>query len=210
MIFNRKNRSKKAFSLIEILITVTLMAVLSTILINILVAGIKMYKRNAQTARLQNDISKVMREFEYSTRAASELVSLNNKDLVFYRYYDIEAIAPTKVHYFVNESNEFVVDKIEPVATESGIDWPSRNKVTTLLIKDVQNPDLIFKYYDQGNTEITAVVNNAAIGDITNKILLPNIKLIDLSISLNDNYINQRSVVSGSTRVNLRNLKTNI
>jgi prepilin-type N-terminal cleavage/methylation domain-containing protein len=200
----------KGFTLIEVITTVAMALILYGILVTFLTTGIKTYKINEHTVELQDNISRAIREFEYSTRAASELVSLNSSNLVFYRYYDLEDEAPTKVHYYISQDNEFIVSKIKPVVVESDISWPEEMAETTLLIDGVQNSESVFAYYDQNNTQITTIIDNTEGGDITNQALLLEVRMINLSITLNDDS-NQRSrVVEGSTRVNLRNLKTNI
>jgi len=205
-----EKRTLRGFTLIEMTITISMIVVLCGILTTFLMTGIKTYKINEHTLELQENISRAIRDFEYSTRAASELISLNNRNLIFYRYYDLEDDAPTKVHYFVNQDNEFIITKTRPLIFGSDISWPEESAETKLLISGVRNSESIFTYFDQNNNQITTIINEGEAGDSANQALLLEVRMIDLTITLIDDNYNRDSSVSNSTRVNLRNLKTNI
>lgn len=174
---------------------ISILSVVSLLTMNFIIQGIQLYKSNETTSKLQENVASVMREFEYSTRAASQITTANNNELVFLRYYDLVSIAPIQVHYFMDGS-DFKVGKALPVGTPPTITYP--NEEIVLLIKNVKNPNVLFSYFDEQNTQLSGAIS------------LPTIRMIGLSISLDDNIKSTAKTVDGTTRVSLRNMKTNL
>ncbi|OQA03005.1 MAG: hypothetical protein BWY68_00861 [bacterium ADurb.Bin400] len=146
---------------------------------------------------LQEQAARVMREFELSTRAATELVTANPGELEFYRYYDLTSVSPTKVRYFMN-GGTFLVGKTKPVGVPPGVIYPPENEEVDFLIENVVNGSSIFNYYDDNNSELTSPFN------------ISSVKMVRLTISLDRNPDALPNMITETTVINLRNMKRNL
>lgn len=150
----------------------------------------------------QNDVegkmAQVMREFEYSTRAASGFVNVSDNSLSYYRYYDLESVHPIMVRYYV-ENDQFKVGRTEPVVEdpEDPPLYPSEQEECVLLIEGVADTDNLFRYYDGQNNLLESSFE------------LSDIRMIELEIFLKDTTDSIEPIV-GSTKVSLRNMKNNL
>lgn len=190
-------RKFRGLTLIEVLVTATLAAILFLIVTNMITSNLKLYHKNQKSIALEEKMAQVMREFEYSTRAASQIISADENNLVYLRYYDLASPAPVQVRYFVI-GNQFEVGRTQPVGTPPNVLYPSENEEIVLLIEGLSNSGSLFSYYDSNGNLLPLPVD------------IVQTKMVELGMTLVDNGSNPPSTVSGSTRVNLRNMKTNL
>ncbi|MCL5410268.1 MAG: type II secretion system GspH family protein [Patescibacteria group bacterium] len=193
----RLQKNKKAFSLIEMVVTIALVSMITVIVTAFLSESIKSYRMKRQSVKLEENAAQVMREFEISTRAANEIIRASNNELVFLRYFDLTSASPTQVRYFI-DGNTFKIGMTQPVGSEPNVTYPSENEVIDLIIKDVVNTDLLFKYYDGSNLELAMPVN------------ITDIRMVGLSISLDKNGNLPPAPITETTIVSLRNMKDNL
>ena len=192
-----KLKNKHGYTLIEIIVVVGLITIISGVMSTFLVQSFASYRVKKQSVELEEKAASVMREFEYSTRAASEILTVSEDELIYYRFFDLVAASPTQVRYFM-DGNVFKVGLIEPVGVEPDITYPHGNEVIDLIVGDVTNQTAIFKYYDGLNNELSAPYN------------IESIKLVELEISLDKDGNNPPLPISQTTKVNLRNMKDNL
>lgn len=191
------HKNRKAFSLIEMIVVIALFSILTVVVTAFLAESIKSYRLKRQNVELEDRAAQVMRDFEITTRAANKIIQANENELVFLRYFDLTSTSPTQVRYFIDGS-KFKIGLTKPVGIEPNITYPSSDETIDLIINDVVNTDLLFKYYDGGNIELTEPVN------------ITNIKMINLSISLDKNGSLPPAPITETTRVSLRNMKDNL
>lgn len=179
------------------LLVVVLITMVSTLVYDFLNKGFENYRVGEESVTEAENTARAMREFEGTTRAATKIVSASPSGLAFYRFFDSGSISPRLVRYFV-ENNQFKVGYTDPVGVLPDITYPVSNEQIQFLVEDVINPGSLFSYYDE---------NNNLLADLTD---LNTIKMIGLSISLDKNQNIAPEPVTESTKVNLRNLKTNL
>ncbi len=187
---------KRGFSLVEMVMVVALVSMLTVVITAFLSQSIKSYRIKRQSVDLEEKAAHAMREFEKTTRAASEIKTAGVNELMFLRYFDLTSISPTQVRYFV-DGTQFKVGLTQPVGDPPNVTYPPENEVIDLLINDVTNTDSLFKYYDGGNEELSVPVN------------ITNVKMISLSISLDKNNL-PPAPITETTIVSLRNMKDNL
>jgi type II secretory pathway pseudopilin PulG len=194
---NRDRKKIRGFGLLETIVTVGLVSILALVASRLIVGGVSSYRLGEQEIDLQEKAASIMREFEYSARAASGVVVAKSDEFSFYRYYDLTSPSPTLVRYFV-EGNQFKVGKIKPAVSGSGVNYPSESETIELLVPDVQNPNEVFSYYDDGGEELTFPV------------IISSISMVGLGVALDKDPVRPPVPMAESTKVNLRNLKKNL
>jgi prepilin-type N-terminal cleavage/methylation domain-containing protein len=190
-------QNKKAFSLIEMVVVVALVSMITIVVATFLSESIKTYRIKRQSVDLEEKAAHVMREFEITTRAASEITKADGNELIFLRYFDLTSVSPTQVRYFMDGS-QFKIGLTQPSGTEPNIVYPAENETIDLLISDIVNADLLFTYFDGSNAELNYPIN------------ITNLKMISLSISLDKNGNLPPASITETTKVSLRNMKDNL
>lgn len=190
-------KSKKAFTIIEIIVVVGLISAVSLLVTMLLTQSFKSYRIKKQSIELEEKAATVMREFERSTRAATKINYASSSELNFFRFFDFESSSPSQVRYF-QEDGKFKVGITGPSGSEPNVTYPVSDEKITLIIDDLQNADSIFAYYDDSGNQLAEPFN------------LSDIKMIGLVIELDKNGDEPPAPMSETTKVNLRNMKDNL
>ena len=114
---------KKGMTLIELIVTTGIVVFLVVVVSTLLVRSISAYRISNKSISLQEDAAKVMREFEYSARAATEVITSTENEFSYYRYFDLDSTSPSRVRFFA-ENGEFKMGRTEPQGTEPDIREP--------------------------------------------------------------------------------------
>ena len=188
---------KKGFSIIEMVAVTGIVAIISIVVSTMLVSGLKTYRTKRLVVDAEEKIASVMRAFEQTTRAASQLGSIGENQLTFYRFYDLTSVSPTQVRYFL-DGNQFKIGLTQPSGIEPNITYPASSEQVSLIIPDVNNPDHLFDFYN-GNNDL-----------LSGNISLSNVKMIRFTISIDKNGVAPPGPTEGTTKVMLRNMKSNL
>jgi len=176
-------------SLIEMVIVLAILSVLSLILSRFLVHGFTTYRLSREGIDSEEKAARVMRDFEFSLRAATAISLANDEELAFYRYFDLTSVAPKRIRYFM-DGNVFKVGITEPIGTAPNISYPSENEKIDYLIENVT--ELKFQFFDDNNQEMTLPVNLTAI------------RMASLLVTIDQDSNQEPPPISQSTKVNLR------
>ncbi len=189
------NSKFRAFTLVEMIIVVSILSILSLVVSKFIVQGFSSYKNGKQNIDMAQDSARVMRDFEYATRAATVVKTAGVSELSFYRYYDLTSTSPKQVRYFL-ENNVFKAGITEPVGTTPNITYPSNQEQIHYLIENVDS--LKLQYFDDNNLEVAQPAS------------LASVRMVQLTISLKTRSGNRFNTTTQTTKVNLRNLKRNL
>lgn len=190
-------KNKKGFSLIEMIVAVSLISALSLVLASFLVQSMKNYRLKKQSVELQEKAAHVTRDFEWQVRAADELLEADASELKFYRFFDLTSTSPTQVRFF-SEGSQFKIGLTEPVGVEPNVTYPANNENIDLIVDNLVNSNSLFKYYDGNAQELTMPVN------------LANVRMVGLVFSLDRDTNLPPLPITESTKVMLRNMKDNL
>jgi prepilin-type N-terminal cleavage/methylation domain-containing protein len=188
---------KKGFTLIEMVTVIALISILTVIVSVFLSQSVKAYRIKSQTADLEEKSAHVMREFEQTGRAASAVLTASETEFKFYRFFDLTSTYPTQVRYFL-DGNKFKIGLTQPEGVAPNITYPAGSEKITLIIENVVNTDVLFKYYN-GNGDL-----------LTDPVNVVSVRMVELSISLDQNPGVPPEPVVESTKINLRNMKDNL
>lgn len=191
------NRKGSGFTIIEMIVVISLISIITLLVVSMLVTSLKTYRTKKQVVDAQEKVAAVMREFEQTTRAADELISVGQNELSFYRFYDLTSVSPTKVRYFI-DGNQFKVGLTQPEGIPPSITYPSSGEKIDLIIPDVINSAEIFNYYNGNGDILTGTIDST------------NVKMIRLTISLDKNGDLPPGPTTETTEVMLRNMKNNL
>lgn len=192
-----KLKFMRGFSLAEMIITIALVSMLVVIISTLLVSGLKTYRVSRQNADLQDKASRVMRDFEWETRAASKIITAKSDELVFLRYFDLSSPSPSQVRYFIT-GDKLEIGITGPSGNEPNVTYPLANEKIDLIVENVMNGSTIFSYFNGSGEELAMPVDLTAI------------RMIDLNVSLDLNPAMPPAPIFESTKVNLRNMKDNL
>ena len=181
--------------MIEMIVVLAILSIISLILSRFLVHGFATYQLSREGIDSEEKVARVMRDFEFSLRSTTGLTIASDKELSFYRLYDLTSSSPKKIRYFM-DGNVFKVGVTEPVGTAPNISYPAAGEKIDYLIENVT--DLELKYFDDNNMEMALPVN------------LPAVRMVGLSISVDRDPNREPLPVGQSTKVSLRNLKKNL
>ena len=186
---------KKGFTLVEIIVVLGIVSILTLIMTNFLTRSLKSYQVGRSLIVQQEKAASVMREFEFSARALTEIVSATDKELVFYRFFDLSSPDPKKVRFFL-DGNSFKVGATDPVRVGELVNYPIENEEITLLIQNVSSLEL--SYFDANDQEVTDLNSFGPI------------KMVGLSVEIDNKTTESPEPTKASTMVNLRNKKSNL
>ncbi|MEI6498641.1 MAG: hypothetical protein WCO23_01635 [bacterium] len=187
-------KNLKGTSLIEMIVVVAILSTLSLVVSRFLVQGISSYESSKKGIDMEQDAARVMRDFEYSTRALTEINTANATEFSFLRYYDLDSISPKENRYFL-DNTIFKSGITEPFGTPPLVIYPEGNEQIHYLIENVDS--IKFQYFDDNNAEIMTPIN------------IPNVRMVQLTITLKSTGAENGSITQ-ITKVNLRNFKKNL
>jgi prepilin-type N-terminal cleavage/methylation domain-containing protein len=191
------DKKRWGFSLVEMLVALAIFSAISIILASFLSQSLKSYRIRREESAEQEKASHIMREFEKMTRAGTKVVTASQNELKFYRFLDLSSPSPTQIRYFI-DGNQFKIGQTEPVGVEPDITYPQSAETIHLIVEDVENPNMIFEYFDGERNTLTTPIDTTKI------------RLIKLTISLDQDASKPPAAVTETTEVSLRNLKDNL
>ena len=192
-----KIKKKKGITLVELIVTSGIVVILTLVVTVIMVRSISAYRLSNKSVSLQEDAAKVMREFEYSARAASEIVTADSDEFTYLRYFDLVSSSPSQVRFFV-DGNQLKMGRVEPVGVEPSVSYPPENEAVTLLVENLINPTEVFYYYDDNSALLSEPIAESGI------------RMAEIVVTLDDDPSNTPEAVTEQTKVQFRNLKTNL
>jgi len=189
--------NKKGFTLIEILVTMTIFSIIVTITGNFIITSfrsnrfISEQEQAVTNARRALDITKKeIRGANSSEQGDYPLRTIDNDDFSYYSDIDDDG-EMERIRYYLSGTN-LIKELTEPGASKDYSSSPSVTIISQYMNNQEEN---IFTYYDSSHTE-TSLINEVRLVNISLKIN------VTPSISPNDYYV--------ETDVTLRNLKDNL
>lgn len=190
-------KNKRAFTLIEMTVVIALISMITVVVSVFLSQSIKSYRLKRQSVDLQEKTAHVMREFEQTVRAASTVITASETEFKFYRFFDLTSTYPIQVRYFLDD-DKFKIGLTDPSGIAPNITYPDGEERIALIIEDVVNTDVLFKYYNGVGTLLLDPANSV------------NVRMVELTISLDQNPGAPPEPVTELTKVHLRNMKDNL
>lgn len=192
-----KKYNKDGFSLIEVLVVITILTLMSAAFMALFSNGYKTYKYNQEMIGSSELAAKGIREFEKTTRGATQITDATNNLLTFLAYQKGDSYpAPSKISLYLN-GNDFYKSVIPPTPSGSTYIYQDADKVTTLITGSVSDQNM-FSYYNEAGTLLSSPPEKDAV------------KMIGCTVTIDLDPTKSPAGIPQSTKVELRNLKTNL
>ena len=205
MLFKNHKKIKSGFTLIEILfvvsITVLVIGVITMFARNIWVynsfLGSSLNSLNAGRTTIKTMVAEIRTASSGNDGAYPVAIATATSLTIYSDIYDNGTNIKEKVRYFLDGTN---LKKGVIVPTGSPLSYTGAEVVTTLM-SNVTNTT-IFNYYDKNYDGIT--------GSLPTPIVIPSVRLVKITIVVDDNPNKAPDPITLSSQVTLRNIKDNL
>jgi prepilin-type N-terminal cleavage/methylation domain-containing protein len=192
-----KRKKQRAFTLVEMLVTVAIIGFIVTILSSIFSTSYKQYRIGTKSIDLNQKASLSVQDFEKIARGATTVIAAESSNFEFYSYLKNDSHpAPSKIDYYL-EDGKFYRSMIAPVDISGTFVYPEADKEIKIISDNVISPSL-FTYYNDANSELGYPVQTDVV------------RMVKISIQIDDDIAKKPDLAEQSTAVQLRNLKNNL
>jgi len=193
------------FTLVEVLVTAGILAVVGTLLGVFAVTGFKSWDQNRAQVEVQESarsalsrLTKYLREAQVSENGSYPIAAATAQSLTFYSNVDAD-VNREQIRVFL-QSQQLKIGITDPVGSPAT--YPVANESVSVLTNYVQNgAAAVFEYFDENFTGSQAAMN---------PINIQNIRLVRLILILDADPAEPPLPVTMQTNVALRNLKDNL
>ncbi len=189
---------QRGYSLVELLIAITLTTMLAIPLVVFSYKGLTSYEFLQAQSNTSLELSTLSQRIGKVVRGTTGIISAGANTLTIYGYFSPQDTVVKKIRYFVSGTN-LNIGVTPPTGTAPNYTYNAADEVVTTTRVDLaMGANSMFTYYDdQGNV----LPNGFAVGQV---------KAIGIYVAANPR-VKQLSVpIAVSTRVTLRNFKTNL
>ena len=198
--------NSSGFTLIEVLVTAGILAIVGTLLGVFTVSGLKEWDRSRSQVEAQESaraalarMTKIIREVKNSDNGSYPLAAATAQSLTVFANVDSDN-DQEQIRFFL-ENSQMKIGIIEP--TGSPATYPAGNEAISILASNIRNgANQIFSYYDKNYTS-----NEAALSIPVN---LLNVRLVKINLSIDFNPNLPPLPIEMQTSVTFRNLKDNL
>ena len=201
----KQKKLKNGFTLIEILVSVFIIALIGVVVVNFQIDIFSLNKISSDNMNAQTDARKTLRVMTTELRSMSPsdsgsyaIAEAGTSTITFYVNIDDDN-SKEQIRYF--QSGNYLK---KGVTKSIGTVYNPANEVITNLISDLANNSSspIFYYYDKNY--------DGATDPLTIPINIPSIRLVKINIIIDKDQDKSPAPVNITTQVSLRNLKDNL
>jgi len=190
--------SEGGFTLLEVLMAAALTGLIAIPLAFFTIKGLSGYQFLQSESNTSIDLDTLSEQMAQVIRGTTSVVTASANSLTVYAYFDPDNTVVDEVNYYVSGTNLDVA--VTPASgTAPSYTFPVANQVIyTLYSNLVMGSNPMFTYYDDGN-------NLLASGFTTSQV-----NQIGIYVSANPQASYETVPIKVTTRVTLRNFKTNL
>ncbi|MDB5179172.1 MAG: hypothetical protein JWN01_1115 [Patescibacteria group bacterium] len=195
---HRKYANQGGYSLVELLVVITLTMVIAVPLVIFSYKGLTSYEFLQAQSNTSTELSTLSQRMGKVIRGATTVLDAQANTLTIYGYFSPQDTTVKKIRYFISGTN-LNIGVTPPTGTAPNYTYPAADEVVTTTRVDLaMGSTPMFTYYDDSGTQLP---NGFAVSQI---------KEIGLYVAANPR-VKQLSVpLSLTTRITLRNFKTNL
>lgn len=190
--------AEAGYSLIELLVVITLTMVVATPLVIFSYKGLTSYEFLQAQSNTSTELSTLSQRMGKVIRGATGIINAQANTLTIYGYFSPQDTTVKQIRYFINGTN-LNIGVTPPSGTAPNYTYPVANEVVTTTRVDLaMGATPMFTYFDDSGAALPA------------GFALSQIKEIGLYVAANPRTKQLSVPVSLTTRVTLRNFKTNL
>jgi prepilin-type N-terminal cleavage/methylation domain-containing protein len=188
-------KKTRGFSLIEVIITMGILAVTMTIFLAILSWGFRLSRQSERATTLQTDAASALDEMTRDLRGAADVIAATRTTLTVEVYPRYPTASPNRIRYDVTGSR-----LIRGLTPPFGYPPQYRPEDETVrgLTQSLASNGLQFRYFDENDAEL---LDPPALGAIA---------VIEVTLTLEDTSRRTRQPITVTSKAHLRNRKTNL
>ncbi len=202
----RRNPHRPGFTLVEMLITAGLLALIGTLLGVFASSGFRAWSQNREQVDAQEGaraalarMTKLIRKATASENGGYALATTAAQTLSFYANVDTDA-SREQVRFFLDGTN-VKVGITQPVGQPAT--YPAASETASVLVSGVQNgASPVFQYYDTNYTG-----SQAALAQPVN---VQDVRLVHITLAIDADPSKPPTAIDLQTSVSFRNLKNNL
>jgi len=188
---------EKGWSLVEILISLAIFSIISVVFVRAIFQTFRFWQQNSTYNELQNQSITALNFIEKELRSATQMVDASDNSIIFKAYAISKSQPPDQIRYFV-QGNQLERGIIPPSGSPPDYTYNPDSETIKPIANFLVTDQPIFRYYDQSGRLLVAPVNKDAI------------TLVEVTLRLDNDTTNPPPTVTVSTKVHLRNKKTNL
>lgn len=186
------------FTLLEILIAMTIVTMISVLLGKVTIDGFTHYQYLQYQANGSADLSNVLNRVSRVIRGTTLIDTAQGNTITLYGYFLPQDAVVDKIRYFTS-GTALEVGVTPPSGTAPNYSYSPANEQVKIITNNLTTaPSPIFTYYNDSG-------NQLATGFATAQV-----KQVGIFLSFNPKPIYLHINISTGTRVTLRNMKTNL
>lgn len=195
-----RNKLQAGFSLIEVVIVLTLASVISTIMYTFFRTNFVSYLNLQGEASNFTDLARQSQRIGNVVRGLTDIVSAANNDLVIYAYFYPTDSYVSLVHYYVSPDGKTLYADVTQMTANPPVGTPVAGSLKTYTIMNnfQQTAGVnLFEYLDSAGSKMSLPIAD-----------LHTVKGIRVNLAVASSNPNANQAVT--TEVSLRNRKTNL
>jgi type II secretory pathway pseudopilin PulG len=192
---------KSAFTLVEMIVAIGCVGILILVFARFLSANLKAYYQNSQRLELTDQSIGAFNHLNPDIRGAVEIISCAPNNLTFYLKIGSADATAKKLTFNLDQNlRQLTRTVIEPYGTPPNYTYPEETATSRVISSQVNNSDSapIFSFYRGDGSLISGTCQPGLVKMIG----------VHLRHKGTDNY--KTGEIESETRINLRNLKTNL
>lgn len=200
MLRPRQNDSQKGFSLVELLVVISLVGILFASFGVFFSGYLKLYSSYQSDASNFSEIAQQSQRISKVLRGIVDITSVGSNDLTAYAYFSPGDTYTSEVRYYLTPDNKQLKVDVTPMTSNPPIGTPitASKRTYTIINNYYKKPGVnLFDYYDITGTLLTIPVGNQHV-------------ISTINVNLYEPVSHSPNGIQMSSSVSLRNRKVNL
>lgn len=200
MLHHKLHNSQKGFSLVELLVVISLVGILFASFGVFFSGYLKLYSSYQSDASNFSEIAQQSQRISKVLRGIVDITSVGSNDLTAYAYFSPGDTYTSEVRYYLTPDNKQLLVDVTPMTSNPPIGTPitGSKRTYTIINNYFKKPGVnLFDYYDIAGTLLTIPIGNQHV-------------ISTINVNLYEPVSHSPNGIQMSSSVSLRNRKVNL
>jgi type II secretory pathway pseudopilin PulG len=194
---NQVKLNQKGWLLVESLIAIAIFSIISVVFVKMIFETFRAWQQAQSHNELQSQLISSLNFVEKELRAATQILDASSNSITFKGYGISESSPPDQIRYFVS-SNKLKRGIILPTGEPPDYTYDPNSETIKTITNFIVGGQPNFRYYDQSGILLLEPVGE------------DQVTLVEVILSLDNDTVKPPPAVTASTKIHLRNRKTNL